>query len=102
MGLLNVQKMLKTIIIFVVIITLFFFFKFTLFFLYPFIIGFIFASILHPIVSFLERKFYLSRLLATILVFFFFFLFLSTVFIFIIVELIDGFIYLAEHVPTYV
>lgn len=73
----------------------------TWFFLFPFGIAIIFSMLLHPFVTFLEHKWRFPRILATFTVSgIVFFLFIG-VLIFIITEIIQGTLFLAELLPAH-
>jgi len=95
-------KSLKIISLFLAMIVFFLLVKYLFLLLYPFILGFTIAAILHPSVSWMQKKLRIPRLAATIfLVIICFTLLFAFLFIFIS-ELIHGIIYLSNHLPLYI
>ncbi|APC48047.1 sporulation integral membrane protein YtvI [Virgibacillus halodenitrificans] len=69
--------------------------------LLPIIIATILAIIIHPLVSFMEKKLKFPRIAATFSAIILIFLIMIGGIFLLITEVIQGTVYLAEHVPTY-
>nr|WP_138415918.1 sporulation integral membrane protein YtvI [Aquibacillus sediminis] len=88
-----------------IVLTVIIFTCFTLFYItqytYPFMIALILAFMINPIVNFIERKLHLNRAFAVLIaICLVLALIISTITI-LIVELINGTTYLAEHIPAH-
>lgn len=95
------ERILRFLFVFIIIVMGYFVLKYSLIYLYPFIIAILCSIILHPFVSVLEDKLRFPRALAT-LVILLGFLCIGTFFIAIIVnELIHGTTFLATKIPAH-
>src|SRR5690625_1116013 len=97
-----IYQLLRFLLVLFIIICLYFLGKYLLFLFYPFLFAGILSYLIQPVVIFLEKKLSMSRMFATIVVVLFGFLFIISFITFLITELIQGSLYLAEELPKYV
>ncbi|MDC3412632.1 sporulation integral membrane protein YtvI [Aquibacillus sp. 3ASR75-11] len=70
-------------------------------FTYPFVLAILFASLLNPIINFLQIKWKLSRSLAVLASISFVLALVISIITILIIELIRGTTYLGEHIPAH-
>lgn len=80
---------------------IYWFIRMTIPYIYPFLAALFFAVLLLPIVDFLEKKWKFPRIFAVCLTFFHLISLAIGGFIFIIVEIYHGTVYLADKIPGY-
>ncbi|RDW21586.1 sporulation integral membrane protein YtvI [Oceanobacillus chungangensis] len=95
------MQLLRLIIVIAIMICGYFIIKYTFIYLYPLFIAVLLASLLHPIVHFIESIIPMPRAFATFITIIFIFLFLFGTIYFIIIEIYQGTAFLAEKLPAY-
>lgn len=98
------QTLFRCLRIFIVIgsiIFLYFTLKYMIVYFYPFLIALLFSFLLHPFVTYLERKLKFPRILATFFIVLIVFVLVSGLILFIITEIIQGTTYLAIQIPDH-
>lgn len=93
------ERILRALFVLFISLCLFFGIRYVWILFHPFVIALILTTLIHPIVSWIEKRLKQSRLFATMIVIgCLAFLFLLLIFL-IITEMIDGTIYLAKTLP---
>ncbi|GAB3065145.1 sporulation integral membrane protein YtvI [Virgibacillus ainsalahensis] len=93
-------QIFRAIIVIALLLITYFTIKHVIMPLYPILLAIILAYMINPLVTFLEHRMKFPRSFATVTILFTVFVLVIGAFIFIITELIQGTIYLAEKVPT--
>lgn len=96
-NLLIIFRLLLTVFILVI---LFFSLKYTLIYLYPFIIAFLIAIFLHPVVTFFETRWKLSRTTATLFTISSIVFLLTVIIFFIGIYILEEMIIILQTLPT--
>ncbi|WP_164668394.1 sporulation integral membrane protein YtvI [Virgibacillus doumboii] len=97
----RLYQVLRFFVIVVSLVFIYFILQNTFSYIYPFVLAVILSLFLNPIVTFLEEKIKVPRVLATILVMIVALLLFIGLVIFIIAELVQGTTYLAEKIPAH-
>ncbi|MRH42879.1 sporulation integral membrane protein YtvI [Aquibacillus halophilus] len=101
MSLTNVYRLIRFLIVIIVIISFLFIAFFVAKYTYPFIIALILAFMIRPLVDILETRANVPRQLAVFAAIMFLLVVITGTITFLVIELIKGTTYLAEHIPTH-
>ena len=97
----NIYRLLRVATVICITVTLIFALFYVAKYTYPFLIALFFALLINPIVNFLEFRLNLNRAVAVIVAIFLLLSIIAGIITLLIVELINGTNYLAEHIPTH-
>ena len=97
----HLHQVKRLLIIIAGIIILYFILKYVILFFYPFLLAILLAFFINPIVTYLEIKIKLPRLLATIIIISIGIIIMASILLFIFTEFIQGTAFLAEKIPIY-
>lgn len=95
------HQLKRLLIVIITVIIIYFISKYMILLLYPFIAATMLAYLINPIVSLLEKKIKVPRIIATLLTISVIVTVISSVIIIILTELIEGTTYLADKIPSY-
>ncbi|GGB27632.1 sporulation integral membrane protein YtvI [Virgibacillus dakarensis] len=97
----RIFQVMRLFLVVAVILSAYFFLKYTMVYLYPIIVAIILSFMFNPVVTFMEKKGRLPRAIAVAAVMIGFFTVIISSIILIITEIIQGTTYLAEIIPAH-